>query len=305
MRIIGAGMAGLLAANVLRRHKPTVHERQSSLPDNHAALLRFRTDAVSKATGIPFRRVDVQKAVMWQGTLSPSGNLAANNMYAQKVTGRVSNRSIINTASGERFIAPNDFIGQLAANAHVALDSPLDAGDVIARTPESEPMISTLPMPIMMDMVGWTDRPVFGSRPIWVVTATVEECDIYQTVYYPESGSVYYRASMTGNRLTIECMAPPVWPEKDCADVVAGLGINGTVVGLEIKEQKYGKLVPLADAAAGRKFLLFLTDRYRIYSLGRFATWRNLLLDDVVKDIHTIEKLIEFRDGYKTALAQL
>jgi hypothetical protein len=50
MKIIGAGMAGLIAGHMLRRHSPEIHEAASSLPNNHSALLRFRSDAVAKAT---------------------------------------------------------------------------------------------------------------------------------------------------------------------------------------------------------------------------------------------------------------
>lgn len=50
MLIIGAGMAGLLAANLLHRFNPTVLEKAPSLPNNHAALLRFRSDEIPRAT---------------------------------------------------------------------------------------------------------------------------------------------------------------------------------------------------------------------------------------------------------------
>lgn len=59
-------MAGLLAAHMLRRYSPTVVERQSRLPNNHTALLRFRSPAVSDATSIPFSRVLVRKGI-WDG----------------------------------------------------------------------------------------------------------------------------------------------------------------------------------------------------------------------------------------------
>lgn len=41
---------------------------------------------------------------------------------------------------------------------------------------------------------------------------------------------------------------------------------------------------------------------YGIYSLGRFATWRQILMDDVVKDVKVIEQLIEQRDNYSRRL---
>ena len=305
MKIYGAGMAGLLAASVLRRLKPEVHEAQPSLPNNHSALLRFRTDVCSKATGIPFKRVEVQKAIFHDGEIKATGNIALNNMYSQKVSGKISDRSIINLKAGERFIAPGNFITQMAATADIKFGSVLTKEELLARTSLSAPVISTIPAPVMMAMANWKEKVDFQWRSVWAVTARVEDCNIYQTVYYPSPDLNYYRASLTGDLLTLEYSKAPLWLEKDCADVMAGLGVSCTLKDLQVKEQKYGKLTPLADPASCRKFVLYLTDRFRVYSLGRFATWRQLLLDDVVKDIGVIEKIIECRDDYQRALAQM
>ena len=63
--IYGAGLAGLLAANMLRGMSPTVFEAQGSLPNNHGALLRFRSDKAGTACGIPFKKVHVTKAIKY------------------------------------------------------------------------------------------------------------------------------------------------------------------------------------------------------------------------------------------------
>ena len=65
MKIIGAGMAGLLAANMLRKHEPTVIEAQSTLPSNHGALLRFRSPVVAEASNQHFQRVLITKGLSW------------------------------------------------------------------------------------------------------------------------------------------------------------------------------------------------------------------------------------------------
>jgi hypothetical protein len=51
---------------------------------------------------------------------------------------------------------------------------------------------------------------------------------------------------------------------------------------------KYGKIVPL-ETEVRREVLRAITDQTCIYSLGRFATWRQVLLDDVVDDVLKIE----------------
>src|SRR5574337_1166605 len=127
VKIFGAGMAGLLAARILRAkgRAPKIFELQPSLPDNHSALLRFRTDAVALATGIPFRKVSVQKA-LWDGKrLLTRPTLLHNNQYSLKVTGRASGRSILNLDPVERYIAPPDFLKRLGEGLDVTYDTPL------------------------------------------------------------------------------------------------------------------------------------------------------------------------------------
>ena len=204
MKIVGAGMAGLLAANMLRRHKPVVYEQKAFLPDNHAAVLRFRNEEVSRATGIPFRQVMVHKAmVLPDGSMIQEPNLKYSNMYSQKVTGRVISRSIMSLASVERFIAPANFIHQMAVTADIAFG----ADGTLALSLESrptEPIISTAPMPSLMKEVDWEPRPNFEVSEITVLSATIEMpiADVFQTIYFPNPDLSMYRASLTGNQIT-------------------------------------------------------------------------------------------------------
>ena len=54
---------------------------------------------------------------------------------------------------------------------------------------------------------------------------------------------------------------------------------------------KYGKLLPIEEKVR-KEFILYLTQKYNIFSVGRFATWRQLLLDDIVDDINVIDNMI-------------
>lgn len=63
--------------------------------------------------------------------------------------------------------------------------------------------------------------------------------------------------------------------------------------------QEYGKIVPLPHHES-QQLLGYLTVKHNIYSLGRFATWRNLLLDDVVQDAATIFRLMRMSSYGKT-----
>src|SRR4051812_30830327 len=93
--IIGAGMAGLLAGNMLRRRPLQIVERQKQLPNNHHAVLRFRTTKVSEQVHVPFRQVRVFKSI------DEPDPVRAAMLYAKKVTGRYEVRNMINLDPSE------------------------------------------------------------------------------------------------------------------------------------------------------------------------------------------------------------
>jgi 2-polyprenyl-6-methoxyphenol hydroxylase-like FAD-dependent oxidoreductase len=107
--IIGAGMAGLLAGAMFRQ-EAQIYEAAASLPNNHHALLRFRSDDIAQHLNIEFSSVEVMKIV------KPWRNKVAEAIgYSMKSNGRASLRSI-RSAEGKidkRFVAPPDFIQQL------------------------------------------------------------------------------------------------------------------------------------------------------------------------------------------------
>ena len=74
-------------------------------------------------------------------------------------------------------------------------------------------------------------------------------------------------------------------------------GISGIVIDdLKINYQEYGKLIP-CDTSAVKDFIHWASIEKGIYSLGRWGTHRQLLMDDVVSDIKVIDRLIRSR-GY-------
>lgn len=314
LHIIGAGMAGLLAANILRRQEPVVFEAQQTLPDNHGALLRFRSDVVSRATGIPFRKVLVHKAIRpYGGKVNHQATLRDHNMYSFKVTGKIMERSILNLNAEERYIAPDNFIAELGKNINIQFGMPLNDMPPPADNLTNVTMISTIPMPALMELAKWELRPAFHYREVWSVTAIVTErdIDVYQTIYFPDPcGERFYRASFTGNKLTIEyCYDATIIPERelteDIMDVLGCFGLGDLVNPFEldrtVKYHKYGKLMPIDDGLR-RAFIVSMSDHYNLYSLGRFATWRQLLLDDLVKDVNVINGFITDRSTYARRL---
>lgn len=302
-------MAGLLAGHMLRRHLPQIVEAQASLPNNHAALLRFRTEKVSRETGIPFKAVRVRKAI-WDARadrLRTEATLADNNEYSLKVTGEAMDRSVLSMDAADRFIAPGDFISTMSRGMEIAYNTPFGLNGEFELTSYEDPIISTIPMPVLMKMANWPNRPDFRWRPIWTLTTyiTMPMVRLYQTIYYPDASRSYYRASFTGNRLSIEFTVAP--PEVMCETYIAivlehfGLRNVSPPLAYEVKRQEYGKLIPIPEDER-KQFILAMSDKYNIWSVGRFATWRQILLDDVVDDIRFVDSFITRRDHYHRRL---
>lgn len=305
--VIGAGMAGLLAAALLRDECDSVIEKQPALPDNHHALLRFRTSAVGDALGISFRPVDVLKAVQPQANLNPIADAVA---YSIKTNGTATLRSSL-SARGEverRWIAPPDFLvrmrNKVTAKLHFGYDI-TDAATPWAEDGPSARAISTVPMPVLMAALDYPGpRPTFNSAPGIVITATVPDANLCASLYVPGKEHQAYRISMTGDKLMLEFAVHGNTSVQGAFDVVDALKSNLiwkalALLGMpglrwesaEVAKQRFAKILPI-DEKVRRGFMLWASEKFGIYSFGRFATWRpGLLLDDLIHDLTVIRRL--------------
>lgn len=303
--IIGAGMAGMLAA--CKFPGATIYEAGPERVE-HRAVLRFRDESVSRLTGIPFKRVEVQKAV-YAGPNKPLiiGNCPLNiqNQYAIKVTGNLISRSINSLEPSVRYIAPDDFHQRLLDRfrGQISFNSPVTDGDILSMRdlmPQTA-IISTMPMPAMAKMMG---LDVQGSEfrmepePILVTRYKLNfpVSDVYQTIYFPQTSMQVYRASITGGDLIIEGICAPDKPDYfasgELFEILAAFGLREDQVTFsEQKVQKFGKIVPLSKQV--RESIIYeLTKEFNVFSLGRFACWKSILLDDVAKDLDRLENMI-------------
>lgn len=287
MLIIGAGLAGLLAANLLRYKNPVVIEKQDTLPNNHSAVLRFRSSIISDVTGIPFRKVQVVKMTLpW---LNPVADALA---YAEKNTAELrSDRSMpIQFTNVERYIAPPDLINQLAVSVDIqyGMDGPSDPNV------RDYPIISTIPMPALMTILGYPKRPTdFPSVSGCNIRAKVSHCDAYASLYVPSPIYPFSRISIMGNEIIAEV---PYASEVMDETIFIAAGLLGIerhrISNIESRKQTYSKILPIDDRER-KTFIAWATDEHNVYSLGRYACWRpGLLLDDLVQDIRLIERWI-------------
>jgi hypothetical protein len=292
--IIGAGLAGLIAAHAWPQ-APLV-EASPQPRAAHRALLRFRSDAVSRLTGVEFRKVMVRKGIWAEGRFQEP-NIRWANLYAQKVLGHgqlKGERSIWKTEPVERFVAPDTLYEQLleSVNDRVTWNQNADFC-------RHDLLVSTAPMPVALATAGIRDEELqFHRSAIKVYRFRVPGADVFQTVYFPERHLEVYRASITGDTLIVETTANASYDIESEQAVNDAFGLHWEQAEMiEQVEQKYGKIAPIDDSL--RKQLLFkLTHDHNIYSLGRFATWRNILLDDVVDDIAAIKRLLKANSAY-------
>lgn len=294
VKIVGAGMAGLLAANMMRRRSPVIYEAQAGLPHNHSAVLRFRSPIVGEVLGVPFKKVRVLKcSLAWR---NPVADAMA---YSRKVIGSYrTDRSILPGAEVvERWIAPPDLIERMAEGIKIVYESPVSFPRVRDKTWEK--VISTIPMPNLMLMLDYNPRPVFEYVRGTNILATLPRTEAYLSVHIPDPELPFSRISITGDKLIVECSHDV--PEKLTGGQVSSymdktlrvLGMREEPQNVEVRRQTYAKISPIQEEVR-RRFIFWASSQMGIaYQLGRYATWRpGLLLDDLVKDVRLIDNWI-------------
>lgn len=299
MIVVGAGMSGLLAAHYFRSRPGgvTVLERQPGPADNHGALLRFRTDAVMRITGAPLKPVQVQKAIMEEdGTLTGTCTLLHANSYSYKVTGRAEPRSIISLEPGVRWVAAPDFLERMRQGVSVIYDCDLPADEYARNASGHDGLISTAPLPAVLNELKVEHSPAeFRSQAITTVRVPLADVELYQTVYCPSVAHEPYRVSFAGSDMLMEYVGEgPQEPQQSWAyfcERILGF-VPYVTADSTSKTQWHGKIVALPKARR-RELIAQVTDRSGAYMLGRFGTWRQLLLDELVPDLKAICEMMD------------
>jgi len=298
--IIGAGLSGLIAAHAWPR--ASLLERQSAPQQMHRAVLRFRGEQVAALTGIEFTPVTVRKAIRSRGKERPP-TIALANAYSRKVLGRVENdRSIWSLDPVTRWIAPDNFYEQLVSQIGMRISWDTEA-NMKSLALDGWPVVSTAPLAAAATDCGMKLPFPCEAAPIQVMRFRVPACAAYQTIYFPDADTRLYRASITRDLLIAELMkeGPPLDEEALHLELMMAFGIDELLaLDHSPSTQRYGKIAAVPNNER-RAALLQLTVQHGIYSLGRFATWRNVLLDDLPHDIAVIKRLMRVGGNYMAA----
>jgi hypothetical protein len=298
MKIVGtSGVSILLAGQVMLRHEPKVCITDPEPKNNHTAVLRFKSDKIFKFLNIPCTQVTIDKGIWYQGTFMTDSNLQLQNMYSQKVTGNVLDRSIRDMSSEIRYIAPDNFFDllKIGLNIEYGCDWKKELFDGT-----EEPKLNYIKMPMMMDHLGVDHHMVeFKSNPVTTINAKIvsPEIDVYQTIYFPDPDLQVYRASITKDELIIELIGLYEETEEQRRDLVDWILsdvfklIDARVDSISQNLMPTGKMAPIADSIR-KSFIAKLTNEYNIYSFGRAGIWKSIRLDTLFDDLMKIDKMI-------------
>lgn len=295
MLILGAGMAGCLAA-IINQSSIIWEPKKYDDMNFHKAVLRFRTPQIGDAIGVKFKKITVYKGI-WHRKQAVNLSPRYINLYSRKVSDIISERSICNLQNEERWIAPSDFHDILIGQCKNRIFWGTPTENIFANAMElSQPIITTLPIFVPAKEFSYDLKIENNISKIFVTRLKINGCDIYQTYYYTDPDLLPYRASLTKDILIIESR----WEIKseDIYEVLRSFGLTGIDYEIEINnyEQPNGKMTKI-DESKRRQIIFELTHKFNIYSLGRFAVWRNLVLDEVYDDIFKIRRMIN-EDNY-------
>lgn len=164
-------------------------------------------------------------------------------------------------------------------------------------------IINTMPLPDIAKACGIKTEGIFEKKSKIIIIKIIPlliESDVNQTVYFPSLSYGLYRATLQGNKIIAEIIPDEIglgdhWPSFS-KDLFKVFGLYYSKLydknNITTYYQTNGKIMPINNEY--RKYLILeLTERFGIYSLGRYATWRNITSEDILPDLEKISQLME------------
>lgn len=316
-KIIGLGMASLLAKCYFKDAELIVRESELEAFDpnkHHTAVLRFKSDLVSKISGIEMPHVIVRKEVVNAYNNKMDLSIAAINAYSLKVNECLVERSITDADKiVSRYVPRDNFISQLWDNIDKEdIVTVNDTFDLNTLCEKDEAIISTVPLWKWYKELR-NDGIDYKIKPIRVVVYKIPNCNLHQTIYFPFHNGVY-RTTIEYDRMIIEAVNELNddinsisflnEPDRLLFEVCKAFGIFNWSNFKLISDHVYhlGKMNTFnIDNNRRKALILDLTLKKNVYSLGRYATMRNIGMDSIAEDILKIDKLIKI-DNYSSRM---
>lgn len=300
--ILGAGLSGCMAYSFFKNNADIlILDKKQNFNPIHDAILHFDNPEIGYLIGIKLKKIIIKKGICYKDEIYNISNIKFSNMYSMKVLGGgLSNRSIWNLENKERWISVSDFESKIPVKLGCKVEKINNNEIFFDGTSERfDFLISTIPIIYLLNLIDLDSDLSFKFNPIWVYKAELPVfSDVYQTIYFPDIFNPVYRSSVDGNYFIIESLSEI--DDNIIKNVLLNFGFDFSIK-FECNKQSFGKIIPVDDIK--RKSLLFqITKKYNIYSLGRFAIWKNIKLSDVYNDLIKIKDMIFIPEEYKNYL---
>jgi len=320
--IIGTGLAGTVAYHALKAYRPLCidarPEPKNGMLGIHPAVMRLRDRRVADTIGAKFEAVRISKAIYINGNLYTESDIRFNNLYSRKVYGALGRRSLHDLKDSDRFILPEGYPappetiwGHKAINIHNVLNAQgvLDSRQLRIEGPDHDMieyryLISTIPMPTMATYIAGSPEDFkvdFSYQSVRVLTIKLNiSSNVHQTIYFPSPDTPVYRITIQKGYVIVEATEKTDdWIKLlqsafglDYSDFngVKGAADWGSWLTLPI-----GKIFPI-DEDSRMRYIMWLTDEFKIFSFGRFAVWKPLRTDHLIGDMESIRRIISASD---------
>jgi len=309
--VLGAGIAGLVAASAFSDGNNVVIIDKNLRDDpfsNHSAVLRLRNDKIKDYLKCKLEPVKVFKQAYYNGSLHSAPNIAMNNIYSRKTRDALGWRSINDLGVYERYLISGiehdfytlqgEFVGVEKTDQafEIIIDrvNPVVPDRIAKEFVPADICISTIPMPTMLNCLG-NYAKAFLANPIHTATCEIFiKSTVHQTIYFANLSPVY-RATVENNKFTVESMDEIC--EDDVYECIEIFGLSKDNLSKpEFRTQWLGKIVPIDDIQR-RKIMMDLTNKFNIYSFGRYAVWKDLRIDQILEDIEKIKLMVKIKHG--------
>ncbi len=315
--IIGAGLSGLMMGYLHKRNYLIV---EASPAINFDIGTPFYLHAPLEWLPTAWKEIDVHHHC-WDGArFHRVPDLRMMNNYSRKIVGKIIDTSLkFMDGSVKRGFVPEggnagqvlkDLVNEVGSNLHLAtklikLDAKNKAAAIelphgSSRIIRYKNLVSTLPLPVMLKMLGLEFPHKFESDPITTIFFDLlpgASVEAFQTINITDPADPFYRVSLMDQKIVFETMNPD---DQDAASLCAyALELGSKLWGFildpnsgVLQTVKPGKFHPIPKTAR-KQLLAKLTNEFGIYCLGRYAIWDYQRIDHVAENAKKILQLMK------------